>query len=79
MIIPQSFQFVGQMVKLLSSLQNVSQMTPWTMYGYRMKYTFFSQARHVLGNSSANGFSTAAITFNKMHRLGGHFETLSCG
>ena len=29
MIIPQSFQFVGQIVWLLCSLQNVFQMTPW--------------------------------------------------
>ena len=27
MIIPQSFQFVGQIVRLLCSLQNVLQMT----------------------------------------------------
>ena len=31
MIIPQSFQFVGQMVRLLLSLQNVFQMTFLTL------------------------------------------------
>ena len=34
MIIPQSFQFVGQIVWLLRSLQNLFQMTPLALQAY---------------------------------------------